>query len=124
VTINIDQVRADHPDRRITATAATVLASPERDADGPDPTRTPLSRVLAANTAGWKYWTPPDLAARAHAYLNQRRIDLTALPACTTTPLVGHTSTSKTGLVDHLRSESRGPPKRALRPSLGGDTRH
>ena len=70
----------------------------------PDPTRTPWARVMAANTAAWRYLSQPKLAQRGRDYLLGRGIDVTALEAETGLPAAGHTPYQPDGLVTHLRS--------------------
>lgn len=78
---------------------ATVVASVER----PDPDRTSMDRVLAANAVAWRHLTSPALAARGRAYLTGRGIDVTAIEAETGRPVVGHTPYAPDALVSVLR---------------------
>jgi len=79
--------------------APTVFASVER----PDPNRTGLDRVLAANAVAWRHLTAPALAARGRAYLAGRGLDVTAIEAETGRSVVGHTPYAHDALVAVLR---------------------
>jgi DNA primase len=85
------------------ADTATALRYATEWSERPDLDRTPIRRVHDANAVAWRYLTLPRLAERARDYLRHRGIDVTALERETRQPLAGHTPTSRTGLVDHLR---------------------
>ncbi len=80
------------------ARPSVAVSSVER----PDPRRTSLERVLAANAEAWRYFTLPGLAERAREHLAKRGIDVRALESEAGRPLAGHTPWSETGLVEHL----------------------
>ena len=65
----------------------------------PDLERTPPERVRAALSAAWRYYTLPQLAEKAAAYLADRGIDIDELG-----DVAGHTPYNPDQLVAHLRT--------------------
>jgi DNA primase len=83
----INAVFATHASRRITASHSH---------EPPRLDRTPDARVAAANTLAWRYYSSPALHERGAAYLAERGADLAVLETELSSPVVGHTPSSKT----------------------------
>jgi hypothetical protein len=85
-------------------TSARPVETPGQ-ADYPDLSRTPATRVFDALAAAWAYYSYGPLHERGAAYLARRGIDVAVLEAHTGRDEVGHTPASPRGLVTAMRVE-------------------
>jgi DNA primase len=101
----IEILERRQPLNAVVTTQASRRITKARSLETPQLDRTPAVRVAAANQLAWQYYSSPALHQRGTAYLAERSVDVDALEAELSAPVVGHTPSSKTridGLTTHL----------------------